>query len=78
MLEVRVTETTIISEVKVNNSTYFIITDTSFKTWIRDITGKAIAFYRCKDSISVSKFHDVCIKRFMEECNNDASKWHNC
>ena len=67
MAEMKVTETTIISEVKVNNSTYFIITDTSFKTWVRDITGKAVQFYICKDSLSVSKFHDVCIKRFMEE-----------
>ena len=54
-------------ELKTNVNGYDVITKDNFQTWVRDSEGKAIQFYRCKESMSLKQFHEECIKRFEKE-----------
>lgn len=54
-------------ELRTNANGYDVITTDKFQTWVRDKEGKAIQFYRCKESMSLKHFHEDCIKRFEKE-----------
>lgn len=57
-------------ELITNVNGYNVITSTNFQTWVRDKEGKAIDFYRCKESMSLERFHKVCVERFKKTINN--------
>lgn len=54
-------------ELRTNVNGYDVITKDNFQTWVRDSEGKAINFYRCKESMSLKQFHETCVKRFKKE-----------